>query len=139
MPAKWKVVALLASATLINSAWARTAAPAAAEVYFISPQDGEVVTSPVTVRFGAKGIGVAPAGVEAANTGHHHLIIDAELPPLDQPIPKDDKHRHFGGGQTETTLELPSGSHTLQLLMGDRNHVPHDPALRSKRININVK
>lgn len=139
MIAKRYVAALLAGAVLSFNAWARTPAPADAEVYFISPQDGEVVSSPVTVRFGAKGIGVAPAGVDTANTGHHHLIIDTELPPLDQPIPKDDKHRHFGAGQTEIALDLPSGTHTLQLLLGDKNHVPHDPALRSKKITITVK
>ena len=118
----------------------RTPAPPGAVVYFITPADGETIANPVTVRFGLKGMGVAPAGVEKENTGHHHLLIDlAELPSLDEPIPADDQHRHFGGGQTETTLDLPPGTHTLQLLLGDQNHIPHDPPVVSERITITVK
>ena len=109
-------------------------------LYFITPTDGATVSSPVTVRFGLKGMGVAPAGVNKPNTGHHHLLIDLDkLPPLDQPVPKDEHHRHFGGGQTETTIELAPGKHTLQLLLGDQNHVPHDPPLVSEKITITVK
>lgn len=111
----------------------------AAEVYLISPKDGETVTNPVTVRFGLKGMGVAPAGVEKENTGHHHLLIDSELPALDKPVPKDDKHVHFGGGQTETTIELSPGKHTLQLLFADHAHMPHKQALKSEKITITVK
>lgn len=133
------IASLVFGALLGAQAWGATPAPAGAEVYIISPEDGATVTSPVTVRFGARGIGVAPAGTGAENTGHHHLIIDSELPPLDQPIPKDDHHIHFGGGQTEARLELAPGKHTLQLLMGDGAHVPHDPALISKRITITVR
>ena len=133
------ITALVFGLLLSAHAWGRTPAPAGAEVYIISPADGAVVTSPVTVRFGASGVGVAPAGTGAANTGHHHLINDADLPPLDQPIPKDDNHIHFGGGQTEVRIELKPGKHTLQLLMGDGAHVPHDPALMSKRITITVQ
>jgi hypothetical protein len=117
----------------------RTPAPADAELYFISPRDGERVASPVTVRFGLQGMGVAPAGVDAPNTGHHHLIIDAALPPLDRPVPADDRHLHFGAGQTEARVELAPGTHTLQLLLGDRNHVPHDPPVVSPRISITVE
>jgi hypothetical protein len=117
----------------------RTPRPASAVLYVISPADGEIVSSPVTVRFGLRGMGVAPAGVAAPNTGHHHLILDAELPDLSVPIPKDDKHRHFGGGETETTIELAPGKHTLQLVLGDKDHVPHDPPLVSERISITVK
>lgn len=117
----------------------RTPAPEGAELYFITPQDGERVSSPVTVRFGLRGMGVAPAGVAKPKTGHHHLIVDAELPSLDQPVPSDEHHLHFGGGQTEVTLELAPGPHTLQLLLGDRNHVPHRPAVVSKRIRISVE
>jgi hypothetical protein len=84
-------------------------------------------------------MGVAPAGTHAPNTGHHHLIVDSELPPLDQPVPKDERHIHFGGGQTEVTLDLPPGEHTLQLLMGDHLHVPHNPPVVSERITITVK
>lgn len=133
-------IALLTVGTLLGAqAWGATPAPAGAEVYIISPEDGATVTSPVTVRFGARGVGVAPAGVTRENTGHHHLIIDSDLPPLDQPIPKDDRHIHFGGGQTETRIELKPGKHTLQLLMGDDAHMPHDPPLASKRITITVQ
>jgi len=118
----------------------RSASPAGAAAYFISPKDGETITGDVVVRFGLKGMGVAPAGVDTANTGHHHLLIDLEaLPSMDQPIPADDKHRHFGAGQTETTLKLAPGRHTLQMLLGDKYHQPHQPPVLSERITITVK
>ena len=169
----------------------RAPAPMGAAVYFITPADGETVTSPVTVRFGLEGMGVAPAGIDKPNTGHHHLLIDApdlppldepipadgetladpitvrfglkgmgvapagidkantghhpllidtpDLPPLDEPIPADDHHKHFGGGQTETTIDLPPGTHTLQLLLADQNHTAFDPPIISKRITITVQ
>src|SRR5688500_9179154 len=117
----------------------RTPSPAGAEVYFIAPQEGATVSSPVTVKFGLKGMGIAPAGITFDNTGHHHLIIDADLPPLDGPVPTDAQHVHFGKGQSETTIELKPGKHTLQLLLGDFGHVPHDPAVASKKITITVK
>jgi len=117
----------------------RTPSPPGAIVYIVSPADGATVSSPVTVVFGLKGMGVAPAGTEMEKTGHHHLIIDAPLPAMDDPIPADDNHKHFGGGQTETTIELPPGEHTLQLLLGDLNHVPHEPPVTSDRITITVK
>ncbi|MCB9724971.1 MAG: DUF4399 domain-containing protein [Spirochaetaceae bacterium] len=117
----------------------RTPAPPDARVYFITPTDGETVTSPVVVRFGLTGMGVAPAGVAKESTGHHHLVIDAELPPSGLPVPSSEHYRHFGGGQTEVTLELAPGEHTLQLLLGDQNHVPHDPPVASKRITIRVE
>ncbi len=117
----------------------RTPAPEGARLYLISPADGETVHSPVRVRFGTQGIGVAPAGIEAAGTGHHHLIVDGELPPMDQPIPANETYRHFDGGQTETTIELSPGEHTLQLLMGDHLHVPHRPVVASPPITILVK
>lgn len=121
-------------------AWARTMAPQGASVYIASPSHGEVVSSPVTVRFGLKGMGVAPAGVEKAKTGHHHLLIDVStLPSMDAPIPSDDHHKHFGGGQTEVTIELGPGEHTLQLLLGDFTHIPHDAPVMSERITITVK
>jgi len=120
--------------------WAGTPAPDGARVYIILPTDGAVVTSPVKVRFGLSGMGVAPAGTDNKHTGHHHLLIDVDrLPPLDRPLPSDAQHRHFGGGQTETELELAPGRHTLQLLLGDGNHIPHEPALLSKKITIEVK
>lgn len=121
-----------------ESAIPRTARPDGARVYFISPKAGESLKSPVVVRFGLEGMGVAPAGVAQPNTGHHHLIVDAELPPADLPVPKSDKYLHFGGGQTEISLELAPGKHTLQLLLGDHNHVPHDPPIASERITIEV-
>ena len=117
-----------------------TPAPEGAKAYIISPADGATVSSPVTVQFGLEGFGVAPAGVEKANTGHHHLLVDADqLPDMDMPIPADDHHRHFGGGQTQVSLDLPPGKHTLQLIMGDHNHVPHNPPVMSDKITIEVK
>lgn len=117
-----------------------TQAPAGAEVYIISPSDGATVGQDVTVRFGLKGMGVAPAGVAKEHTGHHHLLVDVkELPAAGQPIPADANHIHFGGGQTQTTLKLAPGTHTLQLELGDQNHVPFEPAMVSKKITIHVK
>jgi hypothetical protein len=117
-----------------------TKAPADAAVYIISPKDGATVGQDVTVRFGLKGMGVAPAGVVKEHTGHHHLLVDVkDLPAAGQPIPKDDNHIHFGGGQTETTVKLKPGTHTLQLELGDSNHIPFDPAVVSKKITIHVK
>ncbi len=110
-----------------------------AELYFISPSDGDVVSNPVTVRFGLRGAGVAPAGTMIENTGHHHLIIDAPLPALDAPVPADDNHVHFGKGQTEVSVELAPGEHTLQLLLGDALHVPHARPLSSEQITITVQ
>lgn len=130
---------LLIALVAAGPASARTPAPAGAELYFISPADGATVGGKVTVQFGLRGMGVAPAGIQAPETGHHHLIIDSDLPPADLPIPNDERHRHFGKGQTETTLELAPGTHTLQLLLGDFAHVPFDPPLASKKITITVK
>lgn len=115
--------------------------PDGAKVYIISPKNGAKVKSPVTVVFGLKGLGVAPAGVEKPKTGHHHLLIDTDLPGADElgdPLPADDHHKHFGGGQTETAIELQPGKHTLQLIMGDAGHVPHNPPLASQKIAITV-
>ena len=117
----------------------RTQRPADAKLYLISPANGAELTNPVTIRFGLAGMGVAPAGVVSPNTGHHHLMIDAPAPPADLPIPKDDQHRHFGGGQTEVTLNLAPGEHTLQLELADQNHVPFDPPLLSEPVKIRVK
>ncbi len=117
-----------------------THAPAGTKVYIISPSDGATVGQEVTVRFGLKGMGVAPAGVAKENTGHHHLLVDVkELPAAGLPIPADAQHLHFGGGQTQTTLKLTPGTHTLQLELGDQHHVPFAPPLVSKRITIHVK
>ncbi len=108
------------------------------ELYFIAPADGARVTSPVRIKFGLRGMGVAPAGVEKEGTGHHHLLINVPLPALDENIVADENHIHFGGGQTEALIELPAGQHTLQLLLGDQNHLPHKPAIYSKPITITV-
>jgi hypothetical protein len=117
-----------------------TKSPSGAEVYIISPTDGATVGQEVIVRFGLKGMGVAPAGIAKENTGHHHLLVDVkDLPVAGQPIPKDENHLHFGGGQTETTLKLKPGTHTLQLELADANHIPFDPPLVSKKITIHVK
>lgn len=118
----------------------RTPAPEGAAVSIIQPANGATVASPVTVQFGLEGMGVAPAGVEWEKTGHHHLLIDVdEVAAYDEPIPADDNHRHFGGGQTQVTVELEPGEHTLQLLLGDWQHVPHDPPILSERITITVE
>jgi uncharacterized protein DUF4399 len=122
------------------AAAARTPSPPGAEVYIISPKDGAKVHNPVVVQFGLKGMGIAPAGVKFDNTGHHHLLIDTD-PPADMslPLPATDKIVHFGKGQTETTLTtLTPGKHTLQLLLGDMNHIPHQPPVISKKITITV-
>ena len=109
-------------------------------VYIVSPQDGAVVNNPVNIIFGLRNnVGVAPAGVVKENTGHHHLLIDTDAPDLTQPIPKDEQHRHFGGGQTEVELTLAPGAHSLQLLLGDFAHIPHSPAIMSERINITIE
>ncbi len=129
----------LAGSTAIAEGLPRTAAPADAKVYFITPHDGQVIKGDVTVRFGLTGMGVAPAGMAAEGTGHHHLIIDSPQPALDMPLPKDDQHLHFGKGQTETVLKLAPGKHTLQLVLGDANHIPHQPAVVSGQIHITVK
>lgn len=118
---------------------ARKPSPAGARAYIIAPQDGATVTSPISVVFGLAGAGVAPAGTVKADTGHHHLLIDAPMPALDAPIPADERHVHFGGGQTETTVTLTPGTHTLQLLLGDELHVPHDPPLVSDVVTISVQ
>ena len=123
-----------------GASFADTIAPEGAQAYIISPIDGEVVTSPVIVRFGLKGMGVAPAGIDKPNTGHHHLLIDvANSPALDKPLPANANHKHLGGGQTEITVELAPGKHTLQLILGDKNHIPHSPTVRSEITTIIVK
>jgi hypothetical protein len=123
-----------------DSGFKRTPAPANAYCYIGWPNDGETVrTTHIKVWFGTRNFGVAPAGTNKPNTGHHHLLVDAPLPPLDQPIPNDKNHLHFGRGQTETFIDLPPGTHTLQLLMGDADHVPHDPPVMSKKITIYVR
>ncbi|MFM0737943.1 DUF4399 domain-containing protein [Paraburkholderia xenovorans] len=115
-----------------------TPAPAGAYAYIGYPNDGQVIAAnkPFRVWFGLRYMGVAPKGVKYPNTGHHHLLIDTDLPPMDQEIPSDRNHLHFGAGETETTIQLPPGKHTLQLLMGDDMHVPHNPPVYSKKITV---
>ena len=118
----------------------KTKSPDGAKAYIISPKDGATVTSPFTVQFGLKGMGVAPAGVTTANTGHHHLLIDVDqMPDMNAPLPATDHIKHFGGGQTETELTLPAGKHTLQLIEGDAMHMPHDKPVMSEKITVTVK
>jgi hypothetical protein len=132
---------LFTTVAALAPAGAETASPAGAAVYIINLKDGDTVTGPFKVQFGLSGMGVAPVGTQTPNTGHHHLLIDTQLSPeeLKQPIPADDKHRHFGGGQTEVTLTLPPGPHTLQLVLGDWSHIPHNPPVMSPVIKITVK
>ena len=115
-------------------------APTDAEVYLISPNDGQTVSQKFTVKFGLAGMGIAPAGIDQEGTGHHHLLIDVdELPSLADPLPATAQIRHFGGGQTEATIELPPGEHTLQLLLGNYTHIPHDNPVLSEKIEITVE
>jgi hypothetical protein len=110
-----------------------------AEVYFIDLRDGATVPAKVKLYFGLRNMGIAPAGADRENSGHHHLLIDTDLPPLDKPIPNDFNHLHFGGGQTEAEITLKPGTHTLQLLMGDKDHIPHTPPVMSQRIRVRVE
>jgi len=132
----------LAAATLALMFGAGTAlatdSPAGARAYLINLQNGAHVKSPVLIQFGLSGMGVAPAGSTNANTGHHHLIIDSDTPPAGMPIPMDERHRHFGGGQTEVSVQLAPGSHTLQLVLADGAHVPHNPPVMSPRVTVTV-
>jgi hypothetical protein len=117
----------------------RTASPAGAKVYIISPKNGATIKGPVTVLFGLAGMGVAPAGIQMENTGHHHLLIDTDIPKdVGVPLPATDNIKHFGKGQTETTLTLAPGKHTLQLVLGDQLHIPFNPVVASEKITITV-
>ncbi len=131
---------LAVSSLSVGQAQERTPSPKGAKVFIISPKNGETVSSPVTVKFGIKGMTLAPAGTKQESSGHHHLLIDTDPPAdLSQPLPATDKIVHFGKAQTETTLTLPPGKHTLQLLLGDHNHIPHNPPVLSKKITITVQ
>ena len=118
---------------------ARTASAVEATVFFVSPADGETVSNPVSIVFGIEGMSVAPAGQDVPDSGHHHLLVDTGVPDLGLPIPKDENHIHFGDGSTATEITLEPGEHTLQMLLGDHLHIPHDPPLMSDLITINVK
>lgn len=144
------LIAILSAAIVTVLGWVGAApaianeysspAPAGAEAYIISPEDGAEVSSPFTVRFGLSGMGVAPAGIDKPKTGHHHLLVDLEtLPDLDEALAATDHIKHFGGGQTQTTLDLPAGTHKLQLLLGNYVHIPHEPPVMSEPITVLVK
>lgn len=133
---------MIAGSLTIQAFAQETPAPEGAMVYAINIENGATLTSPVTVQFGLKGMGVAPAGTESENTGHHHILLNTE--PFDAAefvdgIPADDNHIHYGDGQTETTLELAAGNHTIQLILGDMNHIPHQPPVVSERIEFTVE
>ncbi|MEW8658231.1 MAG: DUF4399 domain-containing protein [Candidatus Thiodiazotropha endolucinida] len=117
--------------------------PPGARVFFIDIEDGAVVDSPFKVKFGIEGFGITPAGTKGKirhQAGHHHLLINVDqLPDLDSPIPRDEQHLHFDKGETEAVLDLPPGTHTLQLLLGDEDHEPQDPVLMSEKITVKVK
>jgi hypothetical protein len=137
-------LALATALSLVSASAAlaadRTPSPAGAEVYIVSPKDGAKVSGPVTVVFGLKGMGIAPAGIKFDNTGHHHLLVDTDAPTdLSLPLPADEHNLHFGKGQTETTLTLSPGKHTLQLVFADFLHTPHVPAVISKKVTISVE
>jgi hypothetical protein len=129
---------LITGAAFADAHW--SPAPEGASAYIVSPADGSMVSNPVTIVFGLEGMGVAPAGTEADNTGHHHLLINTDPSTLDMDsgLPATDEIVHFGGGQTQVTKELPAGTHTLQLLLGDWSHVPHNPPVMSEVITITV-
>ena len=133
-------IAFVAASVLTPPLPVRLPAPDGAEVYIIEPADGATVPKDFTVKFGLRGMGVAPAGINVEKTGHHHLLVDVEkLPAFEYPLPNDANHRHFGGGQTEVTLTLEPGTHTLQLVVGDHVHVVHQPPIMSKKITVTVK
>jgi hypothetical protein len=131
------LTALIATPTAFATGIERTPAPEGARAYIIEPADGATVPTTFTVKFGLENMGVAPAGTDTPATGHHHLLIDQPLPPFDQPIGGDIKH--FGGGQTQTEVTLEPGTHTLQIILGDMKHVPHDPPVYSEQITVIVE
>jgi hypothetical protein len=138
-PAPTAPAQVTASAPTLSSGYQKVVAPTGGRVYFVNLGNGMEVRNPVTVVFGLEGMGVAPAGVEKAATGHHHLLIDVNSWDANVPLPATGNIRHFGGGQTQTTLDLMPGQHTLQLVLGDQNHISHHPVVMSERITITVR
>ena len=131
---------LFLAATAVASQVTKAKAPEGAKVYIIAPRAGATVPGTFTVQFGLKGMGVAPAGINQPNTGHHHLLVDvAQMPDMNVPLPNNQNVRHFGGGQTEVDLTLPAGKHTLQLLLADYLHTPHEKPVLSEKITVTVK
>lgn len=127
------------STPVVLGSYNKVAAVSGTSLYFINVKNGDSVTSPVNVQFGLRGMGVAPAGVEKVGTGHHHLLVDVPELDVNNGIPMSDQHRHFGLGQTEVSIALKPGVHTLQLVLGDQNHIPHHPVVMSERITVTVK
>ncbi len=127
------------STPTVLGSYNKVAAVSGTSLYFINVKNGDTVSSPLNVQFGLKGMGVAPAGVEKAGTGHHHLLVDVAELDVNSGIPMSDQHRHFGLGQTEVSIALKPGMHTLQLVLGDQNHIPHHPVVMSERITVTVK
>ena len=127
------------SMPVLASGYKKVGSGAGARLYFVNLENGSTVSSPVKVVFGLSGMGVAPAGVEKAGTGHHHLLVDVTDWDANAPLPANENHRHFGAGQTEVSLDLKPGQHTLQLVLGDQNHIPHHPVVMSERITITVR
>ena len=117
----------------------RTPSPDGARVFFITPADGDKVTNPISIEFGIEGMSVTKAGDERPNSGHHHLLIDTDLPDTGMPIPADSSHVHFGDGSTSTRISLEPGTHSLRMLLGDYRHIPHDPPVISEPITITVE
>lgn len=128
-----------ASMPALSTGYKKVAAPPEAKVYFVNVANGATVSNPVKVVFGLSGMGVAPAGIEKAGTGHHHLLVDVAEWDANNPLPANDNFRHFGLGQTETSVTLSPGTHTLQMVLADQNHIPHHPVVASERITITVK
>src|SRR5262245_29139094 len=133
-------VALLAVSQSVQAQTRGGPTPSApgAAVYFVDVKEGSTLPTKPTIHFGLRNMGVAPAGLDRENAGHHHLIVDAPTPPLDRPLPNDFSHLHFGAGQTEAEVSLTPGKHTLQLILGDKDHIPHNPPVMSDRITVNV-
>lgn len=127
------------STAVLSSGYKKVESPATAKLYFVNLGNGATVSSPVKVVFGLSGMGVAPAGIEKAGTGHHHLLVNVNEWDANAPLPANDNFRHFGAGQTEVSLDLKPGQHTLQMVLGDQNHIPHHPVVMSERITITVK
>ena len=138
-----RIAMILAAGLLAAAAASPGTSPSAAgaKVFFANVKSGDTITSPAVIKFGISGMELAPAGTEKPNTGHHHLLVDTAIdgPALDMPIPQDEQHLHFGKAQTETTVTLPKGKHTLQLVLGDWTHAPHRPPVMSERITVTVQ
>ena len=123
---------------IISAFFATFSISANPKVYFINLEDGDRLESPFLIQFGLSGMGIAPAGTDRANTGHHHLLINVNDIDLSKPIPSSSNHIHFGGGQTESLIDLMPGDYSMQLVLGDMTHTPHNPPIISQRINITV-